>query len=216
MRRLDVMSHLFLLQRVGIIQPIRTDLFYHVPRYLLTCECGRQAPVEIGQAGGQVKCACGATLSAPTLRQLRNLPIEQSRATTKAQWTAHQGAIAAGLVFACLLGAASVGLRLSEPKPVPFDRATRMQIVDQRLETLSPAESWDWWTAIYRPLAEYGFSEIQSPLSPAEQLEIRRKRRMEIGLLIAAGLSAAAAVGTAVWPANRTRRHGDLETSKIH
>ena len=42
--------------------------------YLLTCDCGKTVPVEIGQAGGQVTCSCGTQLDVPTLRKLRHLP----------------------------------------------------------------------------------------------------------------------------------------------
>ena len=44
-------------------------------KYLLTCECGKTVPVEVGQAGEQVACQCGAKLDVPPLRKLRHLPV---------------------------------------------------------------------------------------------------------------------------------------------
>ena len=44
-------------------------------KYALTCECGNTLSVEIGQAGEQVICQCGAKLDVPPLRKLRHLPV---------------------------------------------------------------------------------------------------------------------------------------------
>lgn len=41
--------------------------------YLLPCGCGRQTEVEAGQAGSEVQCACGKSLSVPSVRGLRDL-----------------------------------------------------------------------------------------------------------------------------------------------
>jgi len=185
-----------------------------MPRYLMTCECGKLLPVEVGQAGGHIVCACGATLDVPTLRRLIHLPTEPNAPPATASWTARHGAIAAGLILAGLLAAASLWIRLTEPRAVPFDPVDRRQLVDERIKTLTPAEAWNLWIVHYRPLAEYGFSEIDTRLTVAEELEVARKRRLEIVVLALAGMCAAAAVGVACWPAKKSRRQGEMEKRK--
>jgi hypothetical protein len=46
--------------------------------YLLPCTCGNKTPVDAGQAGTKVSCACGQQLAVPTFRGLRNLERESS------------------------------------------------------------------------------------------------------------------------------------------
>ena len=44
-------------------------------RYELQCEkCGKAYPVETRQAGGEIECECGATLSIPTMLKMKRLP----------------------------------------------------------------------------------------------------------------------------------------------
>jgi hypothetical protein len=50
--------------------------------YLLPCSCGQHVPVSIVQAGQSVRCACGAQLQVPSLRDLRALAnVETSGGT---------------------------------------------------------------------------------------------------------------------------------------
>ena len=65
-------------------------------QYLLPCTCGEKVRVEAAQAGGQVACACGKTLSVPTLRGLRALeeaPADAAAAKRAAdrRWSPLQG-----------------------------------------------------------------------------------------------------------------------------
>lgn len=46
-------------------------------RYRVACTCGQSVLVGEAQAGSTVSCACGATLTAPMLRDLRKLPREE-------------------------------------------------------------------------------------------------------------------------------------------
>ena len=44
-------------------------------KYLLSCSCGRDVPLETSQAGGNVLCDCGLSLKVPSLLQIKKLPI---------------------------------------------------------------------------------------------------------------------------------------------
>jgi hypothetical protein len=77
-------------------------------RYLLPCECGRKLPVATSQAGDTLTCECGRSLTAPKLRDLRQLepttdaePAKRRRLT----WSHSQGILfSAGLVLVLLTG----------------------------------------------------------------------------------------------------------------
>lgn len=78
-------------------------------QFLLPCPCGQKVRVSNAQAGGQVACACGQSLSVPTLRGLRKLepaPVEKSR-TPALRWSATHGAIFSS---AALIGAVGIAL----------------------------------------------------------------------------------------------------------
>jgi hypothetical protein len=54
-------------------------------KYLLPCACGRKLPVEVAQAGEIVRCACGQSVTVPSLRRLRELePANPQAAPTGA------------------------------------------------------------------------------------------------------------------------------------
>ena len=44
-------------------------------KYLLSCTCGKDVPIETAQAGGNVLCDCGLSLKVPTLLQIKKLPF---------------------------------------------------------------------------------------------------------------------------------------------
>jgi hypothetical protein len=48
-------------------------------KYLLSCSCGKEVPIETAQAGGNVLCDCGLSLKVPTLLQIKKLPLADGR-----------------------------------------------------------------------------------------------------------------------------------------
>jgi hypothetical protein len=67
-------------------------------QYFLSCTCGQKVRVETAQAGGQVACACGRSLTVPTLRGLRALEeapldaVARQRAAGR-RWSPLQGGL---------------------------------------------------------------------------------------------------------------------------
>jgi hypothetical protein len=72
--------------------------------YLLPCACGRRLEIDAGQAGTQIDCSCGQTLSVPSVRGLRQLEIVAEPAAVDsppATWNPVRGAIfSLGLLLA--------------------------------------------------------------------------------------------------------------------
>lgn len=62
--------------------------------YLLTCECGLDMPVQVVQAGDQLTCSCGAHITVPNLRDVKQLPrTDDQLDKPKGEWNATGGSI---------------------------------------------------------------------------------------------------------------------------
>ena len=77
--------------------------FYQIP-----CECGRIHEVTKPQAGSELTCECGRTVSVPTLREIDNFPIVERSETRKESLTLHshsgQRQRRGGLLFLFFVG----------------------------------------------------------------------------------------------------------------
>ncbi len=171
-------------------------------RYLLTCTCGRTLPVEIGQAGGKLACACGATLDVPPLRNLRHLPVEPSREPLRAasNWGARQQIIAVVSIFGAVLVSYGLWNWLTEPVLPIFDPAMRTKVMEKGINDLTPAKAWRMSVEVYRPLAETGFSEFEHPATPQIRNMIADRRFINKLLAIPAALCLLIGLAAALWP----------------
>jgi hypothetical protein len=169
--------------------------------YLLTCQCGKTVPVEVGQAGEHVACECGAQVEVPTLRKLRHLPqaMPEARAERTA-WNARKGVAAAGFILAGLLAGYALWNRITEPAVPPFDPDYRLNSVNQGLEKMTPVESWRLWVEVYQPIARSGFEVFEHPYKAAIEQQQAQSRILQTTLLIIAGVSAAVGLAAAFWP----------------
>jgi hypothetical protein len=180
-----------------------------MPQHLLTCSCGRQIPVELSQAGEQLRCQCGATVSVPTFRQLRELPfaaIEPARETPRSTWGARQGAIAASVIIAGLLLLGAGANRYSEPLLPQFNPEARNQVVSGQIDKLGPAEAWKIWTENYRHLGSTGFVVMEHQLTQVIQERIDQDRRIQMALVALAAICGVVALVLAMIPARATAR----------
>jgi len=140
-------------------------------KYLVPCVCGREHEVDAGQAGDRLTCDCGATVTVPTLRQLRQMPTvrEQSAAETGPIWGFRQAAMTL-----CLLAAAAclvvAGASWFSEQPVPtIDPTAYAQNVDRRVRQLTPLQGWRRWVDTYQPLATTGFNVYKHPATDRMQ-----------------------------------------------
>jgi len=122
-------------------------------QFLLTCSCGQKARITAAQAGAQVKCVCGNSLSVPTLRGIRQLEIAPPEAAAKrsAAWSPIHG-----VLFASGLGIASIGvvflaffgLRYVQLGASGYTRDFTDAVVkaeQERIDRLEPTEALAEW-----------------------------------------------------------------------
>ncbi len=167
--------------------------------YLMTCRCGKTLPVEVGQAGEQIECACGAKLVVPPLRQLRELPVAASAPEVPGRrWSAAQGAVAACLVVAGVLAMAAAWSRWSEPPVHKFSAAQHIRNMDHNVEQLTPAQAWAVWVQAVQPLRDRGFFIIDVGPSPAQMEQIERSHFFQAMMLVIAAVFVAGGVIVAI------------------
>jgi len=154
--------------------------------YLLPCSCGQKVRVANAQAGGQVTCRCGKSLSVPTLRGLRELefaPPELQRALGPG-WSPIHGAIfAVGL----LAGAAGLALvtyslwryTLLVHSDLASDRSRDVvQFESASIDKLTAPQMLGAWTE----LIDEGLGEKRTPIWVAAREKIAQyKRWMALG-----------------------------------
>ena len=146
--------------------------------YLLPCpQCDRKLPVTTGQAGGQVRCDCGAAIDVPTVRGLREL-VEVHEATAQRQaWSTRSSVVFWGAVIA--LG----GLALAGFLHVRAVQVRPHGSFADDIRTMSPRDTWDLWSSFLRH--GIGWNRNQGP----EQLkaikdyeELKRWEWIALGL----------------------------------
>lgn len=168
--------------------------------YLLTCNCGKTVPVDVGQAGGQVTCECGTRLDVPTLRQLRHLPrstpAEERRQSSA--WGLRQGIFAASLILAATLSAWGTWVWSKEPVIPEFNPADRMQAVEKQIKT--PVGAWNGWVEFYRPMAEHGIPVFHISNAAAIEAAIAQARFFRWMLWALGAILAVIAACVAFWP----------------
>ena len=80
-------------------------------RFLLPCECGQSLVVQIGQAGQDITCACGRTVTVPGMREIRRLQAADPDAAAQSDCRAPAAGLSpARVVFALGVAVAFLGL----------------------------------------------------------------------------------------------------------
>lgn len=114
----------------------------------------------------------------PTLRQLSNLPREESldgKSQLGSAWGIRQGIFTVGLLLSLSLAAAAGWYAATEPAPpAPFDLEARSASLDIGIDRLSPLQVWTMWKSDYEPLARYGFKKIETPTDAFVQRKIEK------------------------------------------
>lgn len=186
-------------------------------RYLLPCDCGQHVEVDVGQAGGQVVCACGRTLHVPTLRKLRHLPpVRVEVAEAVPAWNARKGLVSLLIVLAAALSAITLWSRLTEPVMPTFDMTVQARYahgIEQELSALTPLRAWEFWLQLYRPLTQHGFTVLEDPNAPAIRAQIDRRRFLQSAMLIVAGVCVLLAIVVAVVGSRRAPQRERIKVS---
>jgi hypothetical protein len=175
-----------------------------MPDYLLPCSCGEQSVVSTAQAGGTIRCACGAELQVPTMRGLRELePLEpHSAAAGRAVTWDDQHRVA----FLLALGALTclgVAIYLWTLLPAPV-----VQLTSDEFNVAIDAASTDELFMIHRELVN---ERVNAPSRTDDTLKNRQMLLWGIGIVLALGLAAAGC--SAIVLLNRPAR-GESDLSK--
>jgi len=92
--------------------------------YLLPCGCGNKIPIEVGQAGERVHCACGTELDVPTLlgfSRLERAQPDSVKAPAAAVWgTRHRFLLLGSTIIA--VGLVLAGLFFWGLRPLPYEQ----------------------------------------------------------------------------------------------
>jgi hypothetical protein len=155
-----------------------------MPDYLLPCSCGEQSVVSTAQAGGTVRCTCGAELHVPTMRGLRELePLERSTAAASraGNWDdQHRVAFLLALGALTCLG---VAIYLWTLLPTPL-----VQPTTENFNVAIDSASTDELFMIHRELVN-GRLGGSNPMD--NLLKTRQMLLWGIGIVLALGVAAA-------------------------
>ena len=180
--------------------------------FLLDCSCGEQVQVTAQQAGGQVTCQCGKSLSVPTLRKLRHLPkvAEEAPPAAAVGWGLRAQLVSLGSVLTLLLFCAA-GYAWATIPDIPTWQDLEEQFVAQResqIANMSPSAAFFVWQYEYKPLSERGVYLIPIPDPENAAQSAAEKRRIASYAGIGAGVLAVLTVVAAVAVPGRASPRG--------
>ena len=147
--------------------------------YLLPCpQCGRKLVVTTGEAGGQVRCECGAAVDVPTVRGLRELePAPAVEGATS--WTTRHSVIFLGSLMA--IAGLAFGMILHFRAAAVLPTAT---FADD-IRTMPAAETWTLWSQFFRD----GVGKWQPLKDDKQQLDLKAYEELKRWELIGFGLA---------------------------
>ena len=179
---------------------------YNAPmatQFVLSCDCGREIPVEAGQAGDQVHCECGNAIQVPKLGQLRLLPRIQS-AESASTWSPRKGLLTLGGLVAAVSLVIGIYFWAVTPSRTDLDISGEKEYAGGYVDALSPTDTWIYWQQLKTHLAAHGFEEEDSPRLAALDEAIERSKTNQAFAFGVAGLAILFCIALALWsPAKR-------------
>ena len=152
--------------------------------YLLPCpQCERKLSVDTSQAGEQLRCACGASVEVPSMRQIRALePSDPDPGAERtSRWDPRRGivfAVGAVITFGGLVVVIFTGLGQLNAMPGERPRENLGPLFE-RIDAMEPAEALETWTFV----REEGLGPYQmSGYAKVREVERQLGRIMLIGL----------------------------------
>ena len=146
-------------------------------KYLLPCSsCGKKIPLEVGQAGQQIECDCGASLDVPTLSGIRELKRAEPPPAGRppSRWEVRHGVLLVGVVITVTALCVTTYIYYARPRMI-------------EMEEMSPLQTWLFWQVLREGVRRPAFA-----ITPfrAYQMSLEASRRwMFVGLsLVALGL----------------------------
>jgi hypothetical protein len=171
-------------------------------RFLLPCTCGREIPVDAGQAGDSALCECGRRVLVPKLGQLRLLPRVQSVAA-ETTWSPRKGLIA----LCAIIGVVCLVLGIYSWAVTPRIGADDLQAAIGRtgdfIDSLSPVDTWVYWHQRSVPMGRQGLTVDASPQRFAHDAEVELRTTHQRLAFGAAGLAALVSLTLVLWRPSR-------------
>jgi hypothetical protein len=153
--------------------------------YLLPCpQCRTNLTVTTGEAGGQVRCNCGATVDVPTVRGLRELAVVTESAEPQSRWTTRHSVTFMGGVLLVAGIAAGLALHLYAESIRP------VQTFADKVQEMSAAETWELWTHYF----QLGIGTWQVDEGPTQKINRRRYHSFKNFQWISFGIAGVGAV----------------------
>lgn len=136
--------------------------------HLLTCTCGKEHVVNASQAGQEIPCTCGASVSVPTLRELSalpkatredNTPPKRKKSEIWRSWRGPAVAVATGICFIALVFS---GRFLLQWSAMDTSHTTEQELSagDQIFDEYSPEEL----SLVWNSYAEVGIGDKILPM----------------------------------------------------
>ncbi|HUY89053.1 MAG TPA: hypothetical protein VMV10_09985 [Pirellulales bacterium] len=159
--------------------------------YLLPCSCGKKIEVDASQSGLNVRCECGAEVTVPAMRGLREL--ERTSAPTAARrpespvsnWGARQGLMFLGtLILLCAALPAALTWR-HYPQP-PELVANFEELNREDIDQATLMQTFELWKQLRKDFAEEG--EIPAMHIYLVMEEKARTRLIFLGVIGGIGL----------------------------
>ncbi len=151
--------------------------------YLVPCDCGEETVVQPRQAGQEVRCACGKSLSVPTMLEMAKLqrseapPDPHGRSTA---WGWRQSVVLLGVAVAVLT--VIIGIHVGPSRPTP-PRQAPVDTVREFNQNLTPMWAWRQW----RYFRASGLNR-QEPVSTEQYAEDSLRWWLQVGAVVAIGL----------------------------
>lgn len=187
---------------------------------LLTCQCGRVQVVSRSQAGQQLPCDCGQSVSVPTLRGMADLPLAQPATITAATsagggrqpssgasanrvWQGWRGPLMALASAGCLVASAFCGWYLLQRFGIDTSYTPETEIANgQNLLDSYDANSL---TTVWHEFSVMGLNSKTPPVFHLWNLYAEELEQKALTSGVIAGSFALVALAIA-WSANRSRR----------
>ncbi len=168
-------------------------------RHLLPCpSCGHVNSITASQAGETITCSnCGATTEAPSLRGIRELPLDETaqvQKTRSSNWSHAQGVYFSLGLLSLIIGGVLCGIFLSQALQLRTElpELERMKESFEQIDQFTLDDSWVVWNRDFkdRPLGEWRESPVETN---------RRWKRALLLLSIPTGLMAVGGVASMIY-----------------
>ncbi len=171
--------------------------------YELTCSCGVKHAVAVSQAGQSLNCSCGNSLAIPTLRALKELPQVADSTPLPKRAIDKPASGRPSLLIGALVAVFFIALptaifygyyraTMDTSLTEDSDREIAFEAIE-KAEPVGLSEVWD----------QYSSTALGPPSKPDFYYVQRKRRELETGMAVAAGIALVAGLTAGTLAAGR-------------